>query len=216
MQKKLHGLYAITNEQLMPEDIFLSKAEVALAYGARILQYRDKSADAQKRIKQAAALKQLCIKYNAILIINDDIELTKEVDAHGIHIGKDDQTIEDVRVQLGQNKIIGVSCYDQVNLAQTAANHGADYVAFGSFFSSDIKPDAPHANIQLINQFKATHSIPVCCIGGITTQNYQPLLEAGADMLAVISDVFCSDDSVRIRDKCAVYADAYESFVVRP
>lgn len=216
MQKKLHGLYAITNEQLMPEDIFSSKAEVALASGVRILQYRDKSADAQKKIKQATTLKQLCIKYNAILIINDDIELTREVDAHGIHIGRDDQTIEDVRAQLGQNKFIGVSCYDQLTLAQNAVNHGADYIAFGSFFSSSIKPDAPRANTQLINQFKATYSTPVCCIGGITTQNYAPLLEAGADMLAVISDVFSPGENSRIRDRCEVYADAFESFVVCP
>lgn len=215
MQGKLHGLYAITNEQLMPEDTFLNKAEAALASGVRILQYRDKSTDTQKRINQTAALKQLCIKYNAILIINDDIELTKEVDAHGIHIGRDDQTIEYVRAQLGHNKFIGVSCYDQLTLAQTAVNQGADYIAFGSFFSSEIKPDAPRANIQLINQFKTRHSTPVCCIGGITTKNYEPLLEAGADMLAVISDVFCSDESSQIRDKCAVYADAFESLVVR-
>lgn len=210
MTRTLHGLYAITNEQIMPDDIFLSKAEAALSAGVAVLQYRNKSADEKKKSVQANKLKQLCTKYKAILIINDDITLAKAVDADGVHIGKDDESIHEVRKQLGSNKIIGVSCYDQLSLAEDAADNGADYIAFGSFFSSSVKPDAPRANIELISEFKTRHDTPVCCIGGITTQNCTPLLTAGADMLAVISDVFAHDENSVIRNKCKIYSDTFK------
>lgn len=205
MKNKLHGLYAITNEQLMPEKDFFRKARAALAAGVSVLQYRDKSGDIKKRLLQASTLKNLCKEHDAILIINDDIKLTNEVDADGIHIGKDDLSISEVRAQLGDNKIIGVSCYDQLALAQTAAEQNADYIAFGSFFSSSIKPDAPKANIDLISSFKSTHNNPVCCIGGITTENCTPLINAGADMLAIISDIFSYKQDKEIKHKCHEY-----------
>lgn len=208
MKKFLHGLYAITNEQLMPADIFLSKAESALSAGIAVLQYRDKSSDTLKRTTQVSLLKQLCDKHNTLLIINDDIELAKEVDADGVHIGKDDQSIHIVREQLGENKIIGVSCYDQIALAESAVKDGADYIAFGSFFNSSVKPDASKANINLIADFKSNYDTPVCCIGGITTENCPPLIAAGADMLAVISDVFSHDSHNEIQNKCREYSSA--------
>ncbi len=213
MTKKLFGLYAITNESLMPEAHFLAMAEAALTSGARILQYRDKSKNHEKRYSQAAALKKLCTKHNACFIINDDIELLKQVDADGIHIGKNDNSLAEVRKQLGAKKIIGVSCYNQIEMAQNAIQQGADYIAFGSFFGSSIKPDAPQANIDLITRIKKQSDIPLCCIGGITLQNHVSLLNAGADMLAVISDLFTQPDSASIAHQCSQYKKSFNNTV---
>jgi len=211
MTKKLSGLYAITNENLMPEKFFLSMAETALASGVSVLQYRDKSTDTNKRLNQASALKKLCDQYNAFFIINDDVKLAKQVDADGIHIGKNDLSLQETKEQLGNNKIIGVSCYNQLNLATDAIKNGASYIAFGSFFGSSIKPDAPYASSNLISTIKQQHNIPVCCIGGITTKNHYPLLEAGADMLAVISDIFSQTSHKDIACRCSQYEQAFKT-----
>lgn len=205
MNKSLHGLYVITDQQLMPTERFYGMAEAALSAGARLIQYRDKSRDADKRLEQARQLRQLCTQYNALLIINDDIELTIKCEADGIHIGKDDAPLSEVRKQLGTEHIIGVSCYDDSDLARQAIKHGADYIAFGSFFGSQIKPDAPRASTQLITQIKSTHSTPVCCIGGINRENCNDLINQGADMLAVISDVFAAADDEEIKRRCEAF-----------
>jgi len=206
MSKILSGLYVISNENLMPEEDFLRMSEAALSAGAGIFQYRDKSADRKKRLYQASELKKLCDKYNTVLIINDDIELAKKVNADGIHIGKDDHSILQARQQLGDNKIIGVSCYNSLALAENAIKNSANYVAFGSFFGSSIKPDAPRATVDLIQNIKKSHDIPVCCIGGITSENYAPLVSAGTDMLAVISDIFSSPSTDKIAAKCRSFS----------
>ena len=132
--EKLHGLYAITNEKLIPLDVFLDTVEAALSSGVSILQYRDKSTDNKKRLHQARALKKLCSKYNALFIINDDIKLALTVKADGIHLGKQDAALKQARQQLGHEKIIGISCYNQISLAKQAIADGADYIAFGRFF----------------------------------------------------------------------------------
>lgn len=194
MQSQLRGLYAITDEDLLTLNDFETVIEQVLLGGARIIQYRDKSGDTEKRYQQAAALKKLCRQHNALLIINDDVELTQQVDADGVHIGKNDSTLTVARERLGADKIIGVSCYNQLPLALEAEQQGADYVAFGSFYSSSIKPDAPRATLSLLQQAKQQLSVPVCCIGGIHPDNANELLAAGADMLAVISAVFGADD----------------------
>ena len=209
MIKKLYGLYVITNEDLMPEALFLDMAKAAVKSGASVLQYRDKSSDKSKRLSQAKNLKALCDKHHVTFIINDDIDLAKRVDADGIHIGKDDLSIKKAREQIGPNKIIGVSCYNQIALATEAIDLGADYIAFGSFFGSAIKPDAPQATSELIISLKLRHNTPICCIGGITLNNQSQLLEAGADMLAVISDIFSQTDNEKIASRCQQYKKAF-------
>jgi len=211
MTKKLSGLYVITNESLMPETDFLGMAEAAITSGASVLQYRDKSTNKSKRLYQAKSLKTLCDKHRVNFIINDDIELAKQVDADGIHIGKDDLSIYETRKRMGPDKIIGVSCYNQTALALDAINNGADYIAFGSFFSSSIKPDAPAATADLITSLKLAHNTPICCIGGITLDNQSTLLEAGTDMLAVISDVFSQPDNEKIAYRCQQYKKAFDT-----
>jgi len=210
MKKTLSGLYAITDESLMPVSEFTSMAEAALSSGVKIIQYRDKSHNSEKKIKQAYELRVLCDKYNAILIINDDIGLAIKSNADGVHIGKDDGAINETRKHLGPDKIIGVSCYNKIKLAEQAIKEGADYIAFGSFFGSTIKPDAPKAEVQLISIIKNRYDIPVCCIGGITTKNCHNLLSEKADMLAVISELFSSQSTLDIKNKCAQFLSEFD------
>ena len=194
MRNRLHGLYAITDASLMPANIFNTKAEQALQGGAKIIKYRDKSQDLSKRLQQAKFLKKICLQHKALLIINDDIQLAIETNADGVHIGINDISLAEARTKLGLKKIIGISCYNQFELAQQAEKEGADYIAFGSFFSSPTKPDAKPASIDLLEKAKNQLSIPVCAIGGININNAGILLDAGADMLAVISGVIGEQD----------------------
>jgi len=191
---RLAGLYAITDEKLIAEDDFEQIIESALLGGTNIIQYRDKSDDRKKRVRQASVLRALCEQYRAICIINDDIELATEVNAHGVHLGKDDTSLHKARQVLGPHAIIGVSCYNDLSLALDAEKNSADYVAFGAFFSSPTKPHAAQAKLELITQAKQQLTIPVCSIGGITDQNIALVVQHGTDMAAVISGIFSASD----------------------
>lgn len=197
---RLKGLYAITDERLIAEEHFSEAIEAALQGGASIIQYRDKSADQQKRLQQAQMLRALCTRYDATCIINDDIELAKVVNADGIHLGQDDMEIAHARQSLGDKAIIGISCYNDIELALTAEKNSADYVAFGTMFSSPTKPDAVTAGPDIISQAKKQLSIPVCAIGGITEENIYQLVQHRADMAAVISCLFAAEDIKRRAD----------------
>lgn len=190
---RLQGVYAITDASLMQHN-FAQAVEDALKGGCSIIQYRDKSTDTDKRLLQTKIIRQLCNIYYALFIINDDIQLAIDSKADGVHLGKEDGDIAAAREQLGQNKIIGVSCYNQLALAIEAEQAGADYVAFGAFFNSTIKPDAINAPISLIAEAKQQIQLPICCIGGITISNASELITAGTDMIAVISELFASED----------------------
>lgn len=193
-QKKLKGLYAITDERLIEQHNFIQSVDYALQGGSKIIQYRDKSGDPDKRLQQAKALRSLCDEFQAILIINDDIDLAAAVAADGVHLGKDDLAIQQARQQLGTEAIIGISCYDDLALAIEAERNGADYVAFGAMFPSSTKPDARKTSIDIIVKAKQRINIPVCAIGGISRKNIDQITHSGADMAAVISDLFASDD----------------------
>lgn len=193
-KKKLKGLYAITDQQLIAEQAFNHTIELALQGGTKIIQYRDKSNNNQKRFQQASELCSLCKKYQAISIINDDIALAKAVNADGIHLGKNDGSIAEARKILGAAAIIGVSCYDDLSLATTAEKQSADYVAFGAIFPSPTKPEASKARPEIIADAKNKLSIPVCAIGGITEKNIAQLIQQGTDMAAVISSLFAAND----------------------
>lgn len=184
----LNGLYVITDGST--GDVLLSKVEQALRGGAAIVQYRDKTTDTARREQEAAALRTLCQQHNALFIINDDVALAKAVQADGVHVGRDDSALSIARQALGKAPIIGVSCYNQLQLALSAAEQGADYIAFGSFFPSPTKPNAPRATLELLQQARQQLTLPICAIGGITLENAPDLLVNGADMLAVITDVF--------------------------
>ncbi len=189
---RLRGLYAITDEHLIPEAEFAAVIEQALRGGTAVIQYRDKSADEAKRQEQAAALRTLCDRYGALLIINDDTGLAKKVAADGVHLGEHDTSIEQARSTLGEEVVVGVSCYNQLDRAVAAQANGADYVAFGAMFTSPTKPHARSASLGLISQARSQLEIPICAIGGIDESNAAVVIRAGADMTAVISGLFAA------------------------
>ena len=194
---RLRGLYAITDEKLIPESEFAARIEQALEGGTRVIQYRDKSWDSAKRVHQAKRLRALCNRFDASLIINDDIALARTVHADGVHLGEEDASIEQARSLLGDEAIIGVSCYNLLDRAIDAQAAGADYVAFGAVFSSPTKPQARSASCALISEAKTRLDIPVCAIGGIDRKNAARVIDAGADMTALISGLFAEDDIQR-------------------
>jgi len=200
-KKRLKGLYAITDEKLIAEENFREAIESALQGGVRIIQYRDKSGDLQKRLQQASILRDLCTQYEATCIINDDIGLASAVNADGVHLGKDDTALSDARQELGEDAIIGISCYNDIELAVAAEKSSADYVAFGTMFSSPTKPEAVCAGPDIIAQSRQRLGIPVCAIGGITGENIQQLIQHQADMAAVISSLFAADDVRRTAER---------------
>jgi thiamine-phosphate pyrophosphorylase len=189
----IKGLYAITPDQPDTAEL-LHKVRLALQGGARVLQYRNKPADAALRLVQASALRDLTKEFSVPLIINDDAMLAQRVGADGVHLGGEDGSVAAARAVLGSAKLIGVSCYNRMELAHEAIRQGADYVAFGSFFTSAVKPDAVAASPDLLRQARREIAIPLVAIGGITALNGAQLLEAGADALAVISAVFSATD----------------------
>jgi thiamine-phosphate pyrophosphorylase len=178
-----NGLYAITPDGKSADEI-LEFTESVLKGGAKVVQYRDKSANDNKVI--AKELVTLCHAYNVPLIINDNIELAKEIGADGVHLGKDDGDVLQVRQCLGEKTIIGVSCYNSLEGALKAQKDGATYVAFGRFFTSNSKPLAAPAQIGTLSAAKKVLTVPIVAIGGILPENGATLLNNGADLLAVI------------------------------
>lgn len=187
------GLYAITDDTLTEPSHLLHRVEQAVLGGAVMVQFRSKILDLVLREWQAAALAVLCHRHDVPLIINDDVLLAAKIGADGVHLGKDDMALSEARAMLGANAIIGISCYNEFARAQQAKVAGADYIAFGRFFSSSTKPLAAAAQPALITKARSLQ-LPVVAIGGITVDNARPLIEAGADLLAVVQGLFGQDD----------------------
>ncbi|MBL4571412.1 MAG: thiamine phosphate synthase [Alcanivorax sp.] len=186
----IQGLYAITDPALIPDRQLLPAAEAALRGGARLLQYRDKTATPEQRRQRAAQLQALCRQHGALFLVNDDPALAADIDADGVHIGQSDGGIARARRLLGPGKIIGVTCHSDLSLAEQAAAAGADYVAFGRFFPSRTKPQAPPADPAILDRARQRLTIPLVAIGGIDPSNGAQLLKLGADALAVIHALF--------------------------
>lgn len=180
----------------MPDDqTLLAYTEQAIKGGMTLLQYRNKSPPTPEEARrQASQLLKLCNKYNIPLLINDDVQLAFEIGAHGVHIGQDDMTLVNARQLLGPEAIIGVTCKDSVDAACIAESNGASYIAFGRFFPSHTKPVATYASLSVLIEAKEHCSLPVVAIGGITVDNCKPVIEAGANMLAVVHALFSAPD----------------------
>lgn len=186
------GLYAITPDE-NDTGRLLRRVEDVLQAGAAWLQYRNKQADARLRAGQARALLTLCRDVGTPLIINDDWRLAAELGADGAHLGSGDGALSAARRALGDEAIIGASCYDVLGLAQRAVDAGASYIAFGAYFASPTKPHAPRASHGLLRA-ASVFGVPRVAIGGISPDNARPLIKAGADLIAVISGVFDAPD----------------------
>ena len=206
----LAGLYALTpDDNLLPR--LSALVESALKGGTRWVQYRNKIAPAPLRRAQAADLLRLCRAYGAKLIINDDVWLAVEIGADGVHLGRDDIPgggLATARDALGAKRILGVSCYDDLARAEVAVDAGADYIAFGSMFPSVSKPQATRAPLEVLTEAKRRFKVPVVAIGGITAKTAPQVLAAGADMLAVLSDLF---DAMDIQKQAEKYQHLYKN-----
>ncbi len=189
MKNKLSGLYLITDRDLTDKPGLVPAVAEAIQGGARIVQYRNKHANKERKLWEISDLITLCRPLGIPLIVNDDTNLAKESGADGVHLGGDDGSIEEARKLLGNEAIIGVSCYNSLDRARMAVEQGADYIAFGRFFPSRTKPDAVHATTEVLTQARAELQLPIVAIGGVDSSNGKSLIDAGADMLAVINAV---------------------------
>jgi thiamine-phosphate pyrophosphorylase len=191
---RLRGLYAITDATLCAKRGLIADVAAAIRGGAVMIQYRDKSTDVARREQEARALLALCRKQGVPLIINDDVELARTIGADGVHLGVEDGGMRAARSRLGDDAILGMSCYDSLELARSARAGGANYLAFGAFFGSPTKPAAAQAPLALLREAGDNLHLPLVAIGGITPDNGAALVAAGADLLAVVSGVFAGDD----------------------
>jgi len=188
------GLYVITDNALLPGKQIYSAVEQAIHAGAALVQYRDKTADKTRRLEEALRLNQLCQSLQCPLIINDDVDLALEVEAAGVHLGQSDGSVLAARQSMGPQAIIGATCHNSLDLARQAAEEGASYLAFGRFYSSSTKPQAPPAELTILRRARSLTGLPVVAIGGINLDNALQVLNAGANYLAVIHGVFGQPD----------------------
>lgn len=194
------GVYAITDETLLSGDLLCKRVQTALEAGLSLLQYRNKHSIWTERVAQCRTLKGLCEQFQTPLLINDDVDLCLEVGAEGVHLGQGDARLIAARQRLGDSAIVGITCHNNLSLAREAEAQGASYVALGRFFPSNTKPLAPPATLDDLRQARAALQLPIVAIGGINAENGASLIEAGADMLAVIHYLFAFPDvSTRVR-----------------
>jgi len=204
-QEKLNGLYVITDDRLTPDETLFTQVQESLEAGASIVQLRDKT-DNDEQIKQKAIkLQELCKKYNATFVLNDKIDIAIEIGCDGLHIGKSDHDKFEI-IRETYDGIIGVSCYGDVEQAKYFEFLGADYVAFGSFFSSPTKPNSNIVPLDTLSKAKEQLKIPVCAIGGINSNNIQQVMEHDPDMVSLINDIWASNN---IKAQSAFYTNQF-------
>lgn len=191
--RAVRGLYAVTPDAADTGRL-VEQVHAAIEGGARLVQYRNKVAAHALKLEQARALKTLCASRGVALIVNDHIDIARAVGAEGAHLGAEEGPAALGRAALGREKLLGISCYDSLDRARRAREDGADYIAFGSFFPSRVKPGAVHAPVELLREAKGEFGLPLVAIGGITLDNAPILVNAGADALAVISALFDAPD----------------------
>ena len=201
---RVAGLYAVTPD-IDDTASLVAKVAAALDGGVAVVQYRNKTLAPDASRHQAVALARLHAVRGGLFIVNDDPQLAVDVDADGVHLGEDDAGIAGARARIGPDRLIGVSCYGDFERARDAVRQGVDYVAFGSFFASPVKPHARHADIALLARARAL-GVPVVAIGGITADNAAQLIDAGADAVAVISDIFAHDDLAAVTHAASAIA----------
>ena len=181
-------IYAISDDLLMPENLALEYAREILECGVKFFQFRSKKA--VKNEKLASEILNLCEKFGAKFIVNDDVKFAKKIGAKAVHLGKDDGDIKEAFEILGKDAYVGVSCYNDINLAINAAKNGASYAAFGSIFTSPTKPNAPKCELEVVKEAKQILNLPVCVICGINETNIGSLSHVKPDLIAIISAIY--------------------------
>ena len=181
-------IYAISDDLLMPENLALEYVREILECGVKFFQFRSKKAVKNENL--ASEILNLCEKFGAKFIVNDDVKFAKKIGAKAVHLGKEDEGIKEAFEILGKDAYVGVSCYNDINLAINAAKNGASYVAFGSVFASPTKPNAPKCDLEVVKEAKQILNLPVCVIGGINETNIGSLSHAKPDLIAVISAIY--------------------------
>ena len=185
----IKGLYAITPDSA-DLNTLIQKTKSAIEGGAFMVQYRSKIQDRDVKMQQCAAILRLCREHNVPCIVNDDVDMCRILEADGVHLGEKDDNIAEVRHILGEDAIIGSSCYDQLDRAKSAQKEGASYVAFGAMFATSTKPNAPRASLALLKEAKREIQIPIVAIGGITVNNAHDVIKTGIDAIAVINSLY--------------------------
>ena len=203
----MRGLYLITNDD--PLELLLDKLEIALSTGhIAILQYRRKKVAKTDQYFEVEQIKVLCEAYHVPFVINDDLDLAVRYGL-GVHLGQSDGEISDATQKLPQGVIIGRTCLNSLALAEKAIQDGATYVAFGAIYATSTKPEAGNVGIEVIRQARQQFDVPICAIGGLTVENAQVVIEQGADLCAVISDILgrpVQDIPARIQAWAALFA----------
>jgi thiamine-phosphate pyrophosphorylase len=192
------GLYVITEHGRLEFSDLFARTEAILQAGIVALQYRNKQADSQQKLAEAQQLQALCNQYATLFFINDDIDLALQLKSDGVHLGREDATCAVARTRVGNDMLIGVSCYNDLQRAEVAVSSGADYIAFGAMSPSKSKTNTTIATPATLQMAKQRYNMPVVAIGGITQENCLPILQAGADLLAVISSVYLADDPASV------------------
>lgn len=205
---KLRGLYAITDSKLLADGRLLPYAEAALRGGARLLQYRDKSDNDARRLREAEALHGMCERHGAKLIINDDAELAARLGV-GLHLGQEDGSLSAARALLGRKAIIGATCHSRLELAEQALAEGASYIAFGRFFDSNTKPGAPSATLEMLEQARRQFSLPIVAIGGVSLENAPELIARGASLIAVVHALFAAESANEVERRARALSDLF-------
>lgn len=203
MNTRLRGVYVITptitNFTHAEVDRILQITDSVLAAGATILQFRCKTTRNERLKKKfAEECRTICLQYKSIFIVNDDPYFAADLHADGVHLGRYDTSVDRARAILGTQSIIGASCYNELACAHRMRDLGVDYVAFGAFYPSVTKPEAKSATIELLQTARTTIQLPIVAIGGITVKNGARLLQVGADILAVSSALYDSEDAADV------------------
>ena len=202
----IKGLYAITPDSA-DLNTLIQKTKSAIEGGAFMVQYRSKIQDRDVKMQQCATILRLCREYEIPCIVNDDVDMCRILEADGVHLGEKDDNIAEVRHMLGEDAIIGSSCYDQLDRAKSAQKEGASYVAFGAMFPTSTKPNAPRATLALLKEAKREIQIPIVAIGGITVNNAHDVIKTGIDAIAVINSLY---EAKSIKETAETFAKMFQ------
>ncbi|SKA61594.1 thiamine-phosphate diphosphorylase [Eubacterium uniforme] len=204
-------LYGITDRSWLNGRTLSEVVKESLEGGVTILQIREKDIDEKNFLEEAKEIKKICEKFNVPLIINDNVEIAKMVDADGVHLGQDDMDIEEARKILGPEKIIGITA-KTIEQAKEAQMKGADYLGSGAIYTSGTKQNAKRLTVEDLKAICASVEIPVVAIGGLTYDNIDVLKDSGISGIAVVSAIYASTDiktdTIKLKEKTRNLIDA--------